>query len=163
MKLKLRPNLALVTGLIMGISAAAIQAFFQCQPPVANGICLLGHPADLSRLLMNNFFGTDMAVSKAFVVYPTLTVIGVLLGAAIAAYRNNEWVSRPGPVRKRFLAFMYGFLVVNFGLLWGACPIRTALLVSYGSILAVTALASIIVGVLIALVYMRFKAKKGII
>jgi hypothetical protein len=56
---------------------------------------------------------------------------------------------------------MYGFLVVNLGLLWGACPIRTALLVSYGSVLAVIALASIVVGVMIAIAYVRLRVKKG--
>ena len=163
MKIKLSSNLALATGLIMGISAAAIQAFMKVQPPVADGICFLGHPSDLVLSLSNRILRTDFSVSKAFAVYPALTVVGVLAGSAIAASRNKDWKLQPGPVRKRFLAFIYGFLVVNFGLLWGACPIRTALLVSYGSVIAAIALASIIIGVILASIYSRLKAKKGVI
>jgi uncharacterized integral membrane protein len=146
----------------MGLSAAAIQAFFHVQPPVADGISFLGHPVYLLKWIINHVFGTTWSISSPFVVYPALTVIGVLIGSFIGAYRSKEFRLRPGPVRKNFLAAIYGFLVVNFGLFWGACPIGTALLVSYGSVLAVIALGSIILGVLIACVLMRAKANKGI-
>ena len=163
MKLTLGSNKALATGLVIGVSAAAIQAFFGVRDPVADGICFIGHPADLLNLAINRFFGTHWAIDSAFVVYPALTVIGVFIGSFIAANRSKELRLQPGPVRNRYLAFTYGFLVVNFGLLWGACPIRTALLVSYGSVLAVIALTSIVIGVILAVVYIRLKAKKGII
>jgi hypothetical protein len=163
LKLKIGSNRALATGLIIGVSAAAIQAFFGVREPVADGICFLGHPADLLNLTINKLFGTNWAIDRSFLIYPALTVIGVFGGSFIAAIRSGEFKLRPGPVRSRYLAYIYGFLVVNFGLLWGACPIRTALLVSYGSVLAVIALVSIIIGVILAIVYMRFRAKKGII
>jgi hypothetical protein len=162
LKLKLGFNWALVTGLVMGLSAAAAQAFFKVQPPVADGISFLGHPTYLLKWLMNNMLGTDWYISKAFVVFPALTVVGVIIGSFTAAYRNKELKLRPGPVKQRFLAVIYGFMVINFGLLWGSCPIRTALLVSYGSALAVIALASIVMGVILACVYLRLRAKKAI-
>ena len=56
MKLKLGFNLVFITGLIMGVSAAAAQADFEVQPPEAYGIGLLGHPRDLVSLVSNNLF-----------------------------------------------------------------------------------------------------------
>ena len=153
-------NLALITGLVIGIMAAIVQAFFKVQPPIAYGICLIGHPRDLTAWLSNNLFDTSWTINEAFIIFPTLTVLGVILGAITSAYRNNEWRFRSGPVRNRFYAFMFGFLVVNFGLAWGSCPIRTGLLVSYGNIMAVIVLISITAGVLFALLYIKFRVKR---
>ena len=163
MKLNLGIHRVFILGIIMGVSAAAIQAFFQAQPPVAYGISFLGHPKDLLNWITNNLLGTNFPIADAFIVFPALMVLGVFIGSYVAAYRNTELAWRPGPVRKNFSAFKFGFLVVNFGLLWGACPIRTALLVSYGSVIAVIALASIVIGVILAVVYMRLRAKRGTI
>ena len=162
MKFKLGYNRLLVIGIVMGLLAAAAQAFFQVQPPVANGISFLGHPRELLNWIANRLFETNWPVTRAFLLYPPLTVIGVLIGSFIAAGRNKELKLRPGPVRKKVLAAIFGFLVANFGLLWGACDMRTALLVSYGSVLAVIALVSIIIGVMLAGFYMQYSAKKGI-
>ena len=161
MKLKLGYNRLLVIGIIMGVLAAAAQAFFQVQPPVANGISFLGHPRELLNWIVDKLFGANWPITKAFILYPPLTVIGVLIGSFIAAGRNKELKLRPGPVRKKVLAAIFGFLVANFGLLWGACDMRTALLVSYGSILAVIALVSIVIGVALAGFYMQSAARKG--
>jgi len=162
MKFKLGYNRLLVIGIVMGLLAAAAQAFFQVQPPVANGISFLGHPRELLNWIVNRLFGANWPITRAFLVYPPLTVIGVLLGSFIAAGRNKELKLRPGPVRKKVLAAIFGFLVANFGLLWGACDMRTALLVSYGSVLALVALLSIVGGVLFAGLYMQHSAKKGV-
>lgn len=161
MKLKLGYNRLLVIGIVMGVLAAAAQAFFQVQPPVANGISFLGHPRELLNWIANRLFGADWPITKAFLLFPPLTVIGVLIGSFIAAGKNKELRLRPGPVRKKVLAAIFGFLVANFGLLWGACDMRTALLVSYGSILAVIALVSIVIGVIFGGLYMQSIAKKG--
>jgi flagellar biosynthesis protein FliQ len=162
-KLKLGFNRVLIIGLIMGVAAAALQAFFQVQPPVAYGISFFGHPSDLLTWITNNLLETDWPIRDPFIVFPALTVIGVFIGSFIAATRNKELKLRSGPVRKNFFAFIFGFLVINLGLLWGACPIRTALFVSYGNVLAVIALASIVVGVVLAIAYVRFRVKKGAI
>ena len=162
MRLKLGYNRMLVIGIVMGVLAAAVQAFFQVQPPVANGFSFLGHPRELLNWIVNKLFDAGWPIAKAFVVLPPLTVIGVFIGSFTAAARNRELKLRPGPVRKKVLAAIYGFLVANFGLLWGACDMRTALLVSYGSILAVIALVFIVIGVILAGYYMQFAAKRGI-
>lgn len=163
MKLKLGSYRVFIVGIIMGLSAAAIQAYFEVQPPVAYGIAFIGHPNNLLTWTTNEFLGTNFPVREAFVILPPLTVIGVFLGSGIAAARSKELRLRPGPVRSRFSAVIFGFLVINLGLLWGSCPIRTGLLVGYGSVLAVIALASIAIGVILATVYLRSRARRGII
>jgi len=163
MKLKLGTYRVFIVGIIMGLSAAAIQAYFQVQPPVAYGISFIGHPNDLFTWITNNLLGTNWPVREAFIVLPCLTVIGVFIGSFIAAGRNKELRLRPGPVRNKFLAVIFGFLIVNFGLLLGSCPIRVALIVGYGGVVGVIALASIAIGVILATVYIRSRARKGII
>lgn len=163
MKLKRFCSPILVTGIIMGLSAAAAQAFFRVQPPEAYGICLIGHPRDMVNWLLDNFLHTDWPISEVSYLFPVFTVFGVLVGSLIAAYKNKELNFRSGPVRSKFFAFMFGFLVVNFGLMWGSCPIRTGLLVSYGNVLAIIVLVAITVGVLLACIYIRFRIKKEII
>lgn len=162
MKLSLGYNRLLVIGIVMGFLAAVLQALFQLQPPVANGISFLGHPRDLLNWLVDKIFNANWPVSKAFLVYPPLTVLGVVIGSYIAAAKNKEFKLKPGPVRKKAMAVIFGFLVANFGLLWGACDMRTALLVSYGSVLAIIGLVSIFAGVFLAATYMKHAAKKGI-
>lgn len=160
MKFKPSRQLVFITGIIMGVLAAAAEAFFQVQPPEAYGICLIGHPRELTNWIADNLFGANWALSEAFLVFPTLLVVGVFVGSFMAAHRSKELKLRPGPVRNKYMAILFGFLVANLGLLWGACPIRTALLISYGNIMAVVAFVSIIVGVLLACIYIRWATKK---
>lgn len=154
MKLRLSLNYIIITGLTIGIAAAAAQAFFGVQPPQAYGICLIGHPSILVKWLMNNIFGTHLPISTAFIVYPSMLVIGIVGGALIASIKSGELRSelkqKPIPARAKYMALLFGFLVANFGLIVGACPIRTALLVGYGSVLGVIMLVSIIAGVFFA-------------
>lgn len=148
------------TGLVMGVSAAALQAFFQVQPPEAYGICLLGHPSTIVKSLLNHITNLHLPLPEIFVAFPSLLVVGIVIGSYLAAYRSKELQWKPGPVQNKYLAFLFGFLVVNFGLLWGACPIRTGLLISYGNIMAVVALFSLAAGVVLACVYVRSKTKR---
>lgn len=152
--------LLFITGFMIGILAATAQAFFRIQPPVAYGICLLGHPSGLTKWFTNNIFGTDLSTTEVFAVYPSLLVVGIFIGSIVAAYRNKELGLRPGPVDNKFIAVLFGFLVANFGLLWGSCPIRTGLLISYGSIMALIALISIAIGIILACKYVRFRVKR---
>ena len=159
MIVKLSSYKVLAVGLVMGLAAAAVQAYFKVQPE-ANGISFIGHPSDLLNWVLNKL-GTDFPVREEFLVYPALTVVGVLVGSLAAASRHKEVRIQPGPVRKKFAAVIYGFLIANFGLLLGSCDIREALLIAYGSALAVIGLAAIAAGILLAIFYSRFKAKKG--
>jgi hypothetical protein len=159
LKGKFSRNLIVITGLTIGIGAAALQAFFGVHPPEAYGVCLIGHPSVLVKWLMNNLFSTRLPVGAEFVVFPSLLVVGIVGGALIASVKSGELKSelklQPIPVKSKYMALLFGFLVANLGLVVGACPIRTALLVGYGSVLGVIMLAAIITGVFLATLRLR--------
>ncbi len=155
--MKISPWSALITGLVIGISAAALQAFFRVQTPEAFGIDLVAHPAIIVKWLMNNIWGTNLAIVQPFVLFPSLLAIGVLIGSHASARKHNELAWRATPARKRYMAVLFGFLVANFALMAGADLIRAGLLVSYGSVAAVILLASMIMGVLFASIYLRHR------
>jgi len=157
---KLSANLALITGLTMGVLAAAAQGYFGIQPPVGEGVCAVSHPSNLVNWLTNNIFGTDFTMHQIFVTVPVLTSVGFIIGSAIAAIRNKEFKFRRGPVRDNFLAFMFGFIIINLALLWGSCPIRTAVLASYGYIPAIAILFAIVIGVIAACEYIKWKVRR---
>ncbi|UCE97560.1 MAG: cytochrome C [Dehalococcoidia bacterium] len=157
---KLSANLALITGLMMGILAAAAQGFFEVQPPVGQGVCAITHPSNLVNWLVNNIFGTEFTIHGIFVAVPVLTPVGWIIGSFIAALKNKEFQIRRGPVRENLLAFIFGFLIVNLALLWGSCPIRTAVLASYGWVFAIIILATIVIGVILACEYIKWKVRR---
>jgi hypothetical protein len=163
MKLSLGSYRVFVVGAVMGLAAAAIQAFFKVQPPEAYGISMTGHPSDLFSWIVNHVLKTSWPIREEFLIYPCLTIVGIFVGSSIAASRNKELRFQPGPVRKKFAAVIFGFLVANFGLLLGSCDMRCSLLIAYGSVLGVIGLASIAVGIILAIIYIRSRARKGAI
>lgn len=159
-KFKLRDQLALITGLTMGILAATAQGFFNVQPPVGEGICFISHPANLVNWITNSLFSTNFTIHGIFVTVPVLTSVGAIIGSLIAAVKNKEFRFKRGPIRDNMLAFIFGFLVINFGLLWGACPIRTLVLSSYGIGFAMVMLLVIVMGVISASEYIKWKVRR---
>ncbi len=155
MKFTFRPNLAVITGAAIGLLAAAAQAFLKVEPPEAYGVCMIGHPSVLVKWMLNNTWHANLPITSAFVVYPSLLAIGILGGAVFAGLRNKELRHQPCTTRAKYRSLLIGFLVANFGLIVGACPIRTGLLVAYGSLLGVIALAGIIMGVLLGIWHLR--------
>lgn len=150
-----------MTGLVIGISAAASQAFFKVQPPLAYGYCMVCHPATMIQWLMNNYFGTNMALPKSFLLFPSLLAVGVFIGGLAAANKNGEIKWRPSPVRKRYMAVLLGFLIANFALIVAGCPVRLGLLVSYGSVTGVVTLAALVSGIGLACVYLRLRKEEA--
>ena len=157
---KLSANLALITGVTMGVLAAAAQGYMGIQPPVGEGVCAVTHPSNLVNWLMNNIFNTDFTMHQVFTTVPVLTSVGFIIGSAAAAIKNKEFKFRRGPVRDNLLAFMFGFIIINFALLWGSCPIRTAVLASYGYIPAMAIVLTIVIGVIVACEYIKWKVRR---
>lgn len=157
---KLSANLALITGLTMGVLAAVAQGYFEVQPPVGLGVCAITHPSNLVNWVVNNVFGTEFTIHGIFVAVPVLTPIGWIIGSFVAALRNKEFKFRRGPVRENLLAVIFGFLIVNLALLWGSCPIRTVVLASYGWIFAMIILATIVIGVIVSCEYIKWKVRR---
>jgi hypothetical protein len=159
--LKLSGNMALITGITMGLLAAAVQGYFGLQPPLGDGICGISHPANLINWLVNSVFHTTFTIHSIFTTVPVMTSVGFIIGSAIAAVKNKEFKLRRGPVRDNVLAFILGFLIINFGLLWGSCPIRTAILASYGMFFAILILGMIVLGVVTACLYIKWKVRRA--
>ncbi len=63
-------------------------------------------------------------------------------------------------MRDNILAFILGFLIINFGLLWGSCPIRTAILSAYGMLFAMLIMGCIVLGVVAACEYIKWKVRR---
>ncbi|MCL2140248.1 MAG: YeeE/YedE family protein [Dehalococcoidia bacterium] len=160
-KITLSGNLALITGIVMGVSAAVLQGYFNLQPPVAEGICAISHPSELVSWVQDKLFGTGYVVNDVFRIVPVLTPIGFILGSFIAAKRNKEFKFRRGPVRDNLQAFALGFIVIVFAMLWGSCPIRTAILASYGETLAILLMGVLVLGVVTACLYIKWKVRRA--
>jgi len=146
-----------LAGLVIGVTAAASQAFFKVQPPVAYGFCMVCHPATMVAWAMNTYFKTNIPISQAFLVFPSLLAVGVVVGAVIAANANGEIRWRRAPGRKKYMSLLFGFLIANLALITAGCPIRLGLLVSYGSISGIVLVASLVLGIGLACVYLKFR------
>ena len=65
----------------------------------------------------------------------------------MAANQHGELHLRS--VRQPLSYFINGFLMINFGLILGACPIRIVLLSAYGNWLGIIGWVCIVIGVLV--------------
>lgn len=148
------------TGLVLGLGAATIQAYFNLIPPMAYGVCMVCHPKELVNWLADHVLNTHWGYSMASLDAPIMTVIGVVLGASLAALRHGEFKFRPA--RQPMLYFVFGFLMINFGLILGSCPIRIVLLSAYGSLMGFIGWAGIVIGVGMGILAMRWNANRSI-
>ena len=149
---------AVQTGIVAGVLAVAAGAFFEVRPPEAYGICMACHGRDLVNWPINMLAGTQLTVAPASLVFPVLTPIGVLLGAAIAARRHREfrWQMPDHPLK----TFLYGVLVMNFALIAGGCSIRLLLRTSAGEALGMLGFGGLIGGVVLGTLSLRWWASR---
>jgi hypothetical protein len=151
----------LVAGLVLGFGAALVQAFFRVVPPVAYGVCLVCHPKDLVNWLAERLVGVDWPYSVVSTTAPVLTVVGVVLGALVAAYQHGELKLRTA--RQPLFQFINGFLMINCGLFLGSCPIRIVLLSAYGNLIGVVGWVCVVLGVIAATAALRWTARRAIL
>ncbi|HJJ36234.1 MAG TPA: YeeE/YedE thiosulfate transporter family protein [Methanocorpusculum sp.] len=148
-----------VAGVIIGLGAAFMQFIFfisgSGNAPVAYGFCVACHTRDLFDTIWNGIFGTTLGmggVSKTAVAaigLPVLTILGVLLGALIAALIYKEFRFKKTSVGSCIKYLIGGFFFMVCALLMGACPYRIALRLGYGDMVALIGLAAIVIGVFI--------------
>ncbi len=151
-------NSVFFAGVVLGVGAAAIQAYFNLIPPMAYGVCMVCHPKELVNWLSDHLLNTHWGYSMAAMDAPILTVAGVALGAVAAAVRHGEFHVRPA--RQPLLYFVLGFLMINLGLILGSCPIRIVLLSAYGSITGLVGWALIVTGVGVGILALRWNANR---
>lgn len=148
-----------IAGAIIGLGAAFVQYLFSIgasgQGPVAYGFCVACHTRDLINGIWNGIFGTSLGmagVSKAAIAagaVPVLTILGVLIGAFIAALVYKEFRVKKASVGSCVKYTLGGFFFMICALLMGACPYRIALRVGYGDAVAFIGLIAIVIGVFI--------------
>jgi hypothetical protein len=138
----------LIAGLIGGFTAAMLQALFKVFPPPAYGICIACHTRDVVNWIVNHLFGTSLGMAPVSKAFPVLTVVGIFIGALIAAFMHKEFKIKQ--THNPAVGFVLGILVINFALLMGGCPVRETLRTAYGDIIAFISLIAMFVGVVVA-------------
>ena len=149
-----------LAGLVLGLGSALVQAYFKVIPPVAYGVCMVCHPKDLFNWIADHLLNTNWGYSMASTNWPLLTVLGVVLGALAAAFQHGELHLRSA--RQPLFYFINGFLMINFGLILGACPIRIVLLSAYGNLLGLIGWVCIVIGVLLGTWIQRWSAGRAV-
>ncbi|MFQ5879889.1 MAG: YeeE/YedE thiosulfate transporter family protein [Dehalococcoidia bacterium] len=146
----------LTLGVVGGALAVGLEAFFTVRPPSAYGICIACHGRDLVNSTVNFFASTSLSVAQASLAFPLLTVIGVFLGALVAALVHGEfrWHLPDLPVRN----FAWGFLVMNFALLAAGCSIRLVLRAAHGEALGLISFGAMAAGIAAATTLMKWRA-----
>ena len=57
--------------------------------------------------------------------------------------------------------FAAGFLMINFGLILGSCPIRVVILSAYGSLMGMAGWACVLAGVGLGILALRWRASRS--
>jgi sulfur transporter len=149
---------ALQLGIVAGILAVVAGTFFDVRPPEAYGICMACHARDLLNWTVNRAAGTQLTVAPASLVFPVLTVIGVLLGALLASTTSKEF--RWSSPDNSFKTFLYGALVMNSALLAGGCSIRLLLRSAAGELLGLMGFGGMVAGVILGTFWLRWRATR---
>ncbi|MEM2883909.1 MAG: hypothetical protein QXY08_04940 [Nitrososphaerales archaeon] len=148
----------LTAGFFTGLWAAIAQAWVGVLPPSAFGICFISHPNDLFNWTINKLFGTSFYVHDPSIDLPVLTVIGVLIGASLATIQHKEFKFKMP--RNPLDHYINGFMVAVFGLLLGYCSVHIIMGLMYGSIIALTGFAAMMVGVTLAVRYIKWRVRR---
>ncbi len=146
----------IAAGIIIGFAAALVQALiFPAGGPQAYGFCVACHSRDLINAIWNGIFGTNLGMAGvsanaiAAGSLPVLTIVGVLIGAILAALVYREFRVKKGSIGGWIKYALGGFFFIICALLMGACPYRIALRIGYGDLVAFFGLIAIVVGVFI--------------
>lgn len=139
-------------GIVIGFLAAISQALFlSAGGPEAYGFCVACHTRDLINDIVNSLFGTELGVAPISqkAILPSLSIIGVMIGAFIAAKSNKEFKVKKGNWKSYLFYFVGGILVLVFALLVGGCPYRNALRMAYGDLVALIGILAMVLGVFV--------------
>lgn len=146
----------LAMGGVAGFLAVVVGAFFAVNPPEAYGLCMACHARDLVNWSLNQTTDSHLFVAPASALFPVLTVVGVLIGAFVAAVSSGEFRLRTldNPVK----TFILGVLVMNFALLAAGCSFRLALRAANGEPLGLAGFAAFCFGVIGAALWLKRQA-----
>jgi len=144
--------------IVAALLAVIVGTLLDVRPPDAYGICMACHGRDLVNWTINAVGRTHLEVAPASLLFPVLTTVGVLLGAAAAAMRHGEfrWRAPESSVK----TFAYGVLVMNLALIAGGCSTRLLLRASAGELLGIIGFAGMSAGVIKGTSWLRWKASR---
>jgi len=145
-------------GIVAGLLAVAVGAFFDVRPPEAYGICMACHGRDLVDWIVNRLSGMHLEIADASLVFPVLTTIGALIGAFVAArvHREFKWRKPENPWK----TFLLGVLVMNCALVAGGCSIRLLLRTAAGDQLGLVGFGGMVAGVVGGTYWLRWRATR---
>jgi hypothetical protein len=155
--LRINPWLA---GAIIGFLAASLQQLASMTKPPAYGFCMACHGRDMINSIVNPIAGTNLGIAGIVTTIPTLTIIGVLLGAFVAALVFKEFKVTKAKFNVSYIKmFILGLLVMNFALILSACPVRASLRVAHGDLIALVGLVCIGIGAIIGTIVLERKVE----
>ena len=132
----------ILAGLAFGVLAALMTNWGN---PPNMGICVACFIRDTTGAL---------GLHRASVVqYIRPEIIGFLLGAFITSFAFGEWRARGGS--SPLIRFLLGALVMIGALVFLGCPIRMMLRIAGGDLNGITALAGMVVGILIGVFFLK--------
>ena len=149
---------AVVYGIVVGVLAVVVGQWLGVSPPAAYGLCSACHGRDLADWTLNHVEGKNLFVTAAGAGWPLLTVVGLVMGAFLAARRNGEYgsVNIGGNVRQ----FAFGAVVMGAALFVGGCPTRIIIRSGYGDLAGMLALGGVATGIVAATLSMRWVARR---
>lgn len=135
-------GLILLTGVVVGIAALVLTALGN---PKNMGFCIACFERDIAGALGLH--------SAAKVQYIRPEIIGIVLGAAIAAIAAKEFRARAGssPASR----FVVGMFVMIGALVFLGCPLRMVIRLGGGDLTAVAGLAGFLAGILVGVVFLK--------
>jgi len=136
------PPLVIVSGLVLGAAAAIL---VKLGNPGNMGLCIACFERDIAGAL-----GLHQAKP---VQYLRPEILGIVIGAAIAALMSREFAPRSGsaPVVK----FLLGVFMMIGALIFLGCPIRMVLRLGGGDGNALLGIAGFITGITIGVIFLR--------
>lgn len=149
---------AVVYGVVVGLLAVVVGEWLDVSPPAAYGLCSACHGRDLADWIVNHTEGKSLFVTAAGAGWPLLTVVGLVIGAFVAARRNGEYASinLGGNARQ----FAFGAVVMGAALFVGGCPTRILIRSGYGDLAGVIALGGVAAGIVMATLSLRWVARR---
>lgn len=159
-------------GIIIGLFAAWLESAADMLAPAAYGICVACHTRDFTSWIVNglNIFDENLFRAPTIAAnkgknsfWPVLTLVGLWLGSFTAAFMTREFKFK---LEKNVIeigkAFFFGFLVMIFALILGACPIRISLRFAHGEFMALMAIIFLAIGVFMATIVLNYLAARDL-
>lgn len=135
-------GLILLTGVVVGIAALVLTAMGN---PKNMGFCIACFERDIAGALGLH--------SAAKVQYIRPEIIGIVLGAAIAAVAAKEFRAKAGS--SPACRFVLGLFVMIGALVFLGCPLRMVIRLGGGDLTAVAGLLGFLAGILVGVVFLK--------